>query len=114
MNGRGRDAYDLMTAGPRARACATTCWRSRPRSSPTPSAEGADADLWAATALLHDFDYERHPDLGPGGHPYVGVEHLRALGAPEVMLDAILGHADHTGTCPAPPGWRGCSTPATR
>jgi putative nucleotidyltransferase with HDIG domain len=58
---------------------------------------GADLDLWAATALLHDFDYERHPDLGPGGHPYVGVEHLRGLGAPDEMTDAILGHADHTG-----------------
>lgn len=59
--------------------------------------EGADADLWAATALLHDFDYERHPTLGPEGHPFVGVAHLRSLGAPEAMLEAILGHADHTG-----------------
>ena len=59
--------------------------------------EGADVDLWAATALLHDFDYERHPDLGPGGHPYVGVAHLRSLGAPNELLDAIMGHADHTG-----------------
>lgn len=59
--------------------------------------EGADVDLWSATALLHDLDYERHPDLGPEGHPYVAVAHLRSLGAPEVMLEAILGHADHTG-----------------
>jgi putative nucleotidyltransferase with HDIG domain len=59
--------------------------------------EGADVGLWAATALLHDMDYERHPDLGEGGHPYVAVAHLRDLGAPEVMLEAILGHADHTG-----------------
>jgi predicted hydrolase (HD superfamily) len=60
-------------------------------------AEGADEALWAATALLHDFDYERHPTLGPDGHPFVGVAHLRGLGAPEEMLEAILGHADHTG-----------------
>jgi putative nucleotidyltransferase with HDIG domain len=59
--------------------------------------EGEDAELWAATALLHDFDYELHPDLGPAGHPYVGVAHLRSLGAPEVMVEAILGHADFTG-----------------
>jgi putative nucleotidyltransferase with HDIG domain len=59
--------------------------------------EGADVDLWAATALLHDLDYERHPHLGEGGHPFVAVEYLRAHGAPEVMLEAILGHADHTG-----------------
>jgi putative nucleotidyltransferase with HDIG domain len=58
---------------------------------------GGDEEAWAATALLHDFDYERHPDLGPEGHPFVGVAYLRSMGAPEEMLDAILGHADHTG-----------------
>jgi putative nucleotidyltransferase with HDIG domain len=58
---------------------------------------GEDVELWAATALLHDFDYERFPELGPEGHPFVGVAHLRELGAPEAMLEAILGHADHTG-----------------
>ena len=59
--------------------------------------EGADAELWAATALLHDFDYERYPDLGSDGHPYVGVAYLRSLGAPDAMVEAILGHADFTG-----------------
>ncbi len=59
--------------------------------------EGADVDLWAATALLHDMDYERHPDLGEGGHPYVAVALLREQGAPEEMVEAILGHAEHTG-----------------
>ncbi len=59
--------------------------------------EGADEDLWAATALLHDFDYERHPDPSETGHPYVGVAHLRAQGWPEELCEAILGHADYTG-----------------
>ena len=59
--------------------------------------DGEDVELWSATALLHDFDYERHPDLGADGHPFVGVAHLRSLGAPEAMCEAILGHADHTG-----------------
>lgn len=58
---------------------------------------GEDEDLWAATALLHDFDYERHPEPNEQGHPYVGVAHLRSLGYPEEMLDAIMGHADYTG-----------------
>ena len=58
---------------------------------------GEDEDLWAATALLHDFDYERHPEPNEQGHPYVGVEHLRSLGYPEVMTEAIMGHADYTG-----------------
>jgi predicted hydrolase (HD superfamily) len=59
--------------------------------------ESADEDLWAATAVLHDFDYERHPDIGPDGHPFVGVAHLRSLGAQEEMCQAILGHADFSG-----------------
>ena len=59
--------------------------------------DGEDVELWSATALLHDFDYERHPELSESGHPCVGVAHLRALGAPEAMCEAILGHADHTG-----------------
>lgn len=60
-------------------------------------AEGADEDLWAATALLHDFDYERHPTPTEDGHPYVGVTYLREHGWPEEMCEAILGHADYTG-----------------
>ena len=58
---------------------------------------GEDEDYWAATALLHDFDYEKHPDLGPDGHPFVGVRYLRDAGYPESLLDAILGHADFSG-----------------
>lgn len=59
--------------------------------------EGADADLWAATALLHDFDYERYPEPNEDGHPFVGVRHLRDEGWPEASCQAILGHADYTG-----------------
>jgi putative nucleotidyltransferase with HDIG domain len=57
---------------------------------------GEDETLWRMTGLLHDLDYERHPT--PEEHPYVGVRLLRELGYPEVMLEAILGHADYTGT----------------
>jgi putative nucleotidyltransferase with HDIG domain len=53
-----------------------------------------DEIKWAVTALLHDFDYERHPIIGENGHPVVGVRHLRRLGYPEDVLEAILGHAD--------------------
>ena len=47
------------------------------------------------TGLLHDVDYEKHPNLDE--HPYVGVKVLEKLGYPEEMRTAILGHADHTG-----------------
>ncbi len=60
---------------------------------------GEAEEAWAVAALLHDFDYERHPlaEDGEGGHPYVGVAHLESLGYPREILDAILGHADFTG-----------------
>ncbi len=50
-------------------------------------------DIYAATALLHDFDYERHPTAEE--HPFVGVRELERLGWPEPMRTAILGHAEY-------------------
>lgn len=60
---------------------------------------GGDEETWSVAALLHDFDYERYPiaDGGQEGHPFVGVAHLRELGYPQEVLDAILGHADFSG-----------------
>lgn len=56
---------------------------------------GEDENLWGITGLLHDLDYERYPTAEE--HPFRGVEHLRELGYPETMLQAILGHADYSG-----------------
>lgn len=56
---------------------------------------GEDELFWGNTALLHDFDYERWPDLAD--HPFRGSEILRAEGYPEAMIRAILSHGDHTG-----------------
>ena len=33
---------------------------------------GEDEDLWGTVGLIHDFDYERYPDLSVEGHPVVG------------------------------------------
>jgi predicted hydrolase (HD superfamily) len=52
-------------------------------------------ELYSTTALLHDFDYERHPT--PEEHPFVGVRELERLGWPEAMRTAILGHAQYSG-----------------
>jgi predicted hydrolase (HD superfamily) len=53
-------------------------------------------DLYSATGLLHDFDYERHPS--PQEHPWVGVRILEERGWPAEIRHAILGHAEYTGT----------------
>jgi putative nucleotidyltransferase with HDIG domain len=59
---------------------------------------GDDADLWEAVGLLHDMDYERHPNLersATEGHPFVGVSRLRENGWSEEICRAILSHADY-------------------
>jgi putative nucleotidyltransferase with HDIG domain len=59
-------------------------------------AGGADEELWGVTGLLHDADYERHPDLATG-HPRVILAELERRDAPPEMLDAIAGHAPYLG-----------------
>ena len=59
---------------------------------------GESADLWEAVGLLHDMDYERHPNLERSpteGHPFVGVAWLRENGWSEEVCRAILSHADY-------------------
>jgi len=60
---------------------------------------GADVDLWEAVGLLHDMDYERHPNheqSATDGHPSVGVAWLRDHGWSEEVCRAILSHANYT------------------
>ena len=54
---------------------------------------GEDEELWRATALLHDFDYEMHPTLDK--HPQDGAPILREEGYPEELVESVLSHAEH-------------------
>jgi putative nucleotidyltransferase with HDIG domain len=56
---------------------------------------GEDEEAWGFVALVHDFDYEKHPDAEH--HPFRGVEILQRLGYPEWVTRAILSHADYSG-----------------
>jgi putative nucleotidyltransferase with HDIG domain len=59
---------------------------------------GADRDLWEAVGLLHDMDYERHPNQEQSpteGHPFVGVAWLRENGWSEDLCRAVLSHANY-------------------
>jgi putative nucleotidyltransferase with HDIG domain len=63
----------------------------------------ADEDLWGAVGLLHDLDYERHPNLEHSpteGHPFVAIAYLREQGWSEEICRAILAHADYSGVRP--------------
>ncbi|MCA9864052.1 MAG: HDIG domain-containing protein [Thermomicrobiales bacterium] len=65
-------------------------------------ATGHDEDLWGAVGLLHDMDFEKHPnlELATDGHPFVGVAYLRQNGWGNEVARAILSHADYSGVEP--------------
>ena len=52
-----------------------------------------DVELWGVVGLLHDFDYERYPDVATEGHPVMGSRLLRERGVSEEIIRAILAHA---------------------
>ena len=58
---------------------------------------GADEDIWGLAGLLHDLDWQKHPEE----HPLKAVEHLREAGYPDEVIQAILAHrSDFTGVEP--------------
>jgi putative nucleotidyltransferase with HDIG domain len=56
---------------------------------------GEPEDLYGLVGLLHDFDYERWPEIGQ--HTVEGAKILRAEGFPPVIVDAILSHVTENG-----------------
>jgi putative nucleotidyltransferase with HDIG domain len=57
---------------------------------------GGDVELWGATGLLHDLDYERYPSL-EDGHPRYAIRELERLGYPPELVRAVASHADFMG-----------------
>lgn len=60
---------------------------------------GADEELWGLTGLLHDLDYERHPDMhdAVNGHPRTELRLFRKEGYPAEMIHAVEAHATFLG-----------------
>ncbi len=60
---------------------------------------GGDEELWGITGLVHDLDYERHPDLDDAehGHPRTALRLFEELGWPQELIDAVAGHATFLG-----------------
>jgi putative nucleotidyltransferase with HDIG domain len=57
-----------------------------------------DEETWGVVGLIHDFEYERYPDLGPEGHPFKGADIMREMGWDEELVRAVAAHApDLTG-----------------
>ncbi len=77
-------------------ACVTACGEAEADRRGLAGAERvALIELYSTTALLHDFDYERHPTAEE--HPFVGVRELERRGWPIELSTAILGHAQYSG-----------------
>ena len=91
------DAWDLLCEWTHAEALrrhglaveAAVAWYGEHRFGIT----GDELEVWRSAGLLHDFDYERAPE----SHPLGGAEELRRQGYREDVVEAILGHGDHTG-----------------
>jgi predicted hydrolase (HD superfamily) len=103
---RRAEAWELLTewtAGESLRkhalaveACVAACGEAEADRLGLAGAErAAMVELYSTTALLHDFDYERHPSLEE--HPFVGVGELERRGWPVELRTAILGHAQYSG-----------------
>jgi putative nucleotidyltransferase with HDIG domain len=56
---------------------------------------GEDEERWGVVGLLHDFDWEIHPNSQE--HPELGCRMLEELGYPADMVKAIRGHATYLG-----------------
>lgn len=105
--GYGRiEAWQLLTAWTQSEslrkhalsveACVTACGEAEADRLGLDGPErAAMIELYSTTALLHDFDYERHPSAEE--HPFVGVRELERLGWPVELRTAILGHAQYSG-----------------
>ena len=77
-------------------ACVTAYGQQEARRQGLSGEEGERfLELYSTTALLHDFDYERHPSREE--HPFVGVRELERQGWPQELRTAILGHAEYSG-----------------
>jgi predicted hydrolase (HD superfamily) len=73
-------------------------WATQPVDSTGCPSGAEQVDLWEAVGLLHDMDYERHPNQEQSpteGHPFVGAAWLRENGWSEEICRAILSHANY-------------------
>jgi putative nucleotidyltransferase with HDIG domain len=89
------DAWDTLTRYTKSEALLRHALAVEASTASYAARFGEDEELWRVTALLHDFDYEIHPTLDQ--HPQDGAPMLREEGYPDVVIDAVLSHANHLG-----------------
>jgi putative nucleotidyltransferase with HDIG domain len=90
------DAWSLLTEWVESDSLRRHCLAVETAMRAYAKARGEDEELWAVVGLLHDMDYERHPDLETG-HPRVALAELERMDVDPVVLRAIASHADFLG-----------------
>jgi putative nucleotidyltransferase with HDIG domain len=93
MSKSREDAWDTLTRYTKSEALLRHALAVEASTASYASRFGGDEELWRVTALLHDFDYEIHPTLDQ--HPQDGALILREEGYSDVVIEAILSHANH-------------------
>jgi putative nucleotidyltransferase with HDIG domain len=92
------DAWSLLTDWVQSESLRRHCLAVEAAMAAAARARGEDEELWAVTGLLHDADYELHPDMDAAdGHPRTIIAELERRDAPPEMIEAIAGHAPFLG-----------------
>src|SRR6476620_86995 len=87
------DAWETLTSYTKSEALLRHAIAVEASTASYASRFDGDEEVWRVAALLHDFDYEVHPTLDK--HPQDGAPILRDEGYPEILVTAVLSHAEH-------------------
>src|SRR5262245_44026774 len=90
------EAWDLLAEWVQSESLRRHCMAVEASMRAYARKQGEDEELWGVVGLLHDMDYERHPDLETG-HPRVALAELESRDVDPVVVRAIASHADFLG-----------------
>jgi putative nucleotidyltransferase with HDIG domain len=90
------EAWNLLTEWVQSESLRRHCLAVETAMRAYARSTGEDEELWGVVGLLHDMDYERHPDLDTG-HPRVALAELERMDVDPVVIRAIASHADFLG-----------------
>lgn len=91
------EAWDLLTEWVSSESLRRHCLAVSASMAAYAERFGEDVELWEVTGLLHDMDYERHPDMddAEAGHPRTSMKVLAEMDVDPVIVRAIASHADY-------------------
>lgn len=99
MHKTREDAWDLMTSHTASESLRRHMMAVEAAMRAYARRYGEDEERWGMAGLLHDFDYEQHPnpnaEADPNEHPLFGAALLEQQGYPEDVIYAIKTHADY-------------------